>query len=138
MPDIPSSINGVAIDFGSSVNKDVTQNMINGLKACIKTDIASGYTLTTIYISSASDSHTGKSRHVTKQAVDISRINGKKWSVTMEVMMKLQQSQKKFKTRLKTTQKGEKILVHILQKNLERILRFQVTITISIYRLINK
>jgi hypothetical protein len=81
MPDIPCSINGVTVDFKSTVNKDVVQSMIDGLKACIKTDIASGYTLTTIYISSASDSHKHPSRHTMKKAVDISRINGKKMSV---------------------------------------------------------
>jgi hypothetical protein len=81
MPVIPSSINGVTLDFKSTVNKEVDQNMINGLKGCIKTDIVSGYTLNTIYISSANDSHTSPSRHVMKKAVDISRINGKKMSV---------------------------------------------------------
>jgi hypothetical protein len=78
MPAISCSINGVTVDFKSTVNKEVDQNMINGLKACIKTDIASGYTLNSIYISSANDSHTSPSRHVMKKAVDISRINGKK------------------------------------------------------------
>jgi len=81
MPNIPSTINGVTVEFKSTVNKDVKQTLINGLKHCIKTGIASGHNLNKIYISSANDSHTAPSRHMTGQAVDISRINGKKMSV---------------------------------------------------------
>ena len=78
MPSIPSNINGVTIEFASTVNKDVDQIMINGLKQCIKTSIAAGHTLSKIYISSAYDSHTLPSRHMQKKAVNISRINGTK------------------------------------------------------------
>jgi hypothetical protein len=81
MPDISSSINGVAVVFKRTVNKVVVQSMIDGLKACIKRDIANSYTLKTIFISSASDSHKSPSRHAMKKAVDISRINGKKMIV---------------------------------------------------------
>lgn len=81
MPNIPSIINGVTVEFASTVNKDVEQVMINGLKYCIKTDVASGHTLTKIYISSAYDSHTLPSRHMQKKAVDISRINGTKMAL---------------------------------------------------------
>ena len=81
MPNIPSSINGVSVEFASTVNKEVLQVMINGLKHCIKTNIASGHTLNKIYISSAYDSHTLPSRHMQKKAVDISRINGTKMAV---------------------------------------------------------
>ncbi|MEE4379256.1 MAG: hypothetical protein V2J55_17335 [Candidatus Competibacteraceae bacterium] len=80
MPNIPSTINGVTVEFASTVNKDVVTSMINGLKHCIKTGIASGHTLSKIYISSAKDSHTAPSRHVSGKAVDISRINSKKMS----------------------------------------------------------
>lgn len=78
MPTIPSIINGVTIEFASTVNKEVEQVMINGLKHCIKTNITSGHTLNKIYISSAYDSHTLPSRHMQKRAVDISRINSTK------------------------------------------------------------
>jgi hypothetical protein len=80
MPQIPSSINSVTVEFASTVVKDINQNMIDGLKHCIKGDIATGKTLNKIYISSAKDSHTSPSRHVIGKAVDISRINGKKMS----------------------------------------------------------
>jgi hypothetical protein len=78
MPSIPRIINGVAVECASTVNKDVKQVMINGLKHCIKANLASGYTLKKIYISSAYDSHTLPSRHMQQEAVDISRINGTK------------------------------------------------------------
>jgi len=80
MPNIPGTINSVTVDFASTIGKDVSQSMINGLKHCIKTGIASGHTLNKIYISSAKDSHSSPSRHVSGKAVDISRINGKKMS----------------------------------------------------------
>ncbi len=80
MPDIATTIDGVTVEFKSTVNKTVTQNMIDGLKKCIKKDIASGHVLSKIYISSANDSHESPSRHASKQAVDISRINGLKMS----------------------------------------------------------
>jgi len=78
MPVIPSSINSVTIEFATSVNKEVTQTMIDGLNHCIKSNIATGHTLSKIYISSANDSHTLPSRHMQSKAVDISRINGTK------------------------------------------------------------
>jgi len=83
MPQIPASINGVNIDFAQSVNKNVDQKLINALKHCIKPNIAKGYSLTKIYISSANDSHKLPSRHVqgAGKAVDISRINNLKMSV---------------------------------------------------------
>ena len=83
MPQLPSSINGVTIEFSQSVNKTVDQKIINALKHCIKPNIAKGYALTKIYISSANDSHKMPSRHVqgSGKAVDISRLNGLKMSL---------------------------------------------------------
>lgn len=82
MPNIPDTINNhVTVEFKDTVEKDVTQAMIDGLIHCIKKDIATGHVLTKIYISSAKDSHSSPSRHVVGKAVDISRINGKKMSV---------------------------------------------------------
>jgi len=78
MASIPSTINGVSVEFSSTVNNDVEQVMIDGLTHCIKTNVATGHPLTKIYISSAYDSHKLPSRHMQKKAVDISRINGTK------------------------------------------------------------
>jgi hypothetical protein len=68
MPQIPTSINGVTVEFSQTVNNNVDQKMIDGLRHCIKPNIATGHTLTKIYISSANDSHTFPSRHVRAQA----------------------------------------------------------------------
>lgn len=76
MATIPSIINGVTIEFAPTVNKDVDQAMIDALRYCIKTNVAPGYSLIRIYISSAYDSHKFPSRHMQKKAIDISRING--------------------------------------------------------------
>lgn len=78
MAQIPSTINGVSVQFGSAVGNDVDQKLIDGLKHCIKTQIAANHALSTIYISSAYDSHKLPSRHMQHKAVDISRINGTK------------------------------------------------------------
>lgn len=80
MPQLPTSINGVTIEFSETVNKTVDQKIIDALKHCIKPNIAKGYALSRIYISSANDSHILPSRHVqgAGKAVDISRINGLK------------------------------------------------------------
>jgi len=83
MAEIPSSMNGVIIEFSGSVNKNVDQKIVDALNFCIKTAIAPGYALNKIYISSAHDSHAYPSRHAQGQgkAVDISRINGLKMSL---------------------------------------------------------
>jgi hypothetical protein len=81
MPAIPTIINGVTVGFASGVNTDVTQTMINGLKHCIKIQIASGYFLNKIYISSAYDSHSLPSRHMQQKGVDVSRINDTKIAI---------------------------------------------------------
>ena len=82
MPNIPSTINSVTVEFNSSVKKSVDQKVIDALNLIVKTDIASGHVLSKIYISSAHDSHQFPSRHVQGdgKAVDISRINGNKMS----------------------------------------------------------
>ncbi len=84
MPTIPSTINAVTVEFSSAVNKTVDQALIDGLKKVVKPAIATGYTLTKIYISSANDQHVAPSRHVqgNGKAVDISRINGNKLSLS--------------------------------------------------------
>ena len=81
MPAIPTTINGVTVEFASGVNKEVAQTMIYGLKHCIRTQIAPGCFLNKIYIASAYDSHSLPSRHMQQKAVDVSRINGTKIAI---------------------------------------------------------
>jgi hypothetical protein len=78
MAQIPSTINGVSVEFGSGIGNDVDQRVIEALRHCIKSNVAPGHVLTTIYISSPYDSHQLPSRHMHHKAVDISRINGTK------------------------------------------------------------
>jgi hypothetical protein len=80
MPNIPSTINGVSVTFGGLVKREVHQTLITALEHTIKPDVAAGYTLSEIYVSSASDSHQSPSRHAQSKAVDISRINSKRMS----------------------------------------------------------
>lgn len=83
MPNIPSSLNGVTVEFSPSVNKSVDQKVIDALKKVVKPAIATGHVLTKIYISSANDQHQSPGRHVqgNGKAVDNSRINGSKLSL---------------------------------------------------------
>jgi hypothetical protein len=81
MARIPSSINGVIVEFAPTAVNDVAQTMVDGLQHCVRPDVAQGHMLAKIFISSASDSHAFPSRHVQKKAVDISRINGTKMAV---------------------------------------------------------
>ncbi|WP_232333052.1 hypothetical protein [Novosphingobium aquimarinum] len=78
MTTIPSSINGVTIEFAPGVNNDAIQMLIDGLVHTISPTVAPGHTLSRIWISSVRDSHVCPSRHVTGNASDLSRINGKK------------------------------------------------------------
>lgn len=73
---IPYSINGVIAQFGPDVVNDLNQRIVDALRLCIKPQIASGYELSRIYISSVYDSHQMPSRHMQHKAVDISRIKG--------------------------------------------------------------
>ena len=84
MPVIPGNINGVVIEFSPNVNKDVDQKVIAALKHILSTNVASGHVLTKVHVSSANDQHTFPSRHVqgAGKAVDISRINGMKMSIS--------------------------------------------------------
>ena len=84
MPIIGNTINGVSVKFAPAVNRDVDSRMIEGLRRVIQTDIADQHELREIYISSANDQHELPSRHVQGggKAVDISRINGMRMSVS--------------------------------------------------------
>ncbi|RMH10452.1 MAG: hypothetical protein D6698_17630 [Gammaproteobacteria bacterium] len=81
MPQIPSEINGVTIEFGPEVNRDVHPHVLVMLNHVVRQKISPGQILKRIYISSANDQHQMPSRHAQAKAVDISRINGMKISV---------------------------------------------------------
>jgi hypothetical protein len=81
MAQIPSTINGVTVEFGDGVVSDVHERVVDGLKHCIKSQLGCGHPLTKIYISSAYDSHKLPSRHMQHKAVDVSRINGTKIAI---------------------------------------------------------
>ena len=81
MPAIPSTINGVAVDFAPAVKNNVVQRVVDALRHCVKPDVAPGHPLARIFVSSARRQSSTPSRHPTGQAVDISRINGKLMSV---------------------------------------------------------
>ena len=76
MPDIPSTINGVAVDFAPAVKRNVVQGVIDALRHVIKPDVAPSHNLARIFISSARRQASNTSRHNIGKAVDISRING--------------------------------------------------------------
>lgn len=77
MATVDTTINSVQVTFNSGVNNDVKDKMVEGLKHCIKKDVAAGQTLLSINISSMKDSHEGKvSNHNIGTAVDINQING--------------------------------------------------------------
>ncbi len=78
MPNIPSTINGVTVNFAPAVNKNVQQLVIDALNHCISPNVASGHQLDAIFVSSARRQNPNNSRHNTGRAVDISRINGVK------------------------------------------------------------
>lgn len=102
MSGIPGSINGVSVEFAGSVNEEVEESMISGLRHCIETGIAPGHSLQTIWISSANDSHQAPSRHTQGKAVDISRINGTRiaegYSTSAEVRAIVDAIQEKFES----------------------------------------
>jgi hypothetical protein len=76
MPNIPSTINDVAVDFAPAVKKNVVQGVLDALRHCIRSDVAAGHSLARIFVSSARRNGSGTSRHNSGKAVDISRING--------------------------------------------------------------
>lgn len=81
MPNIPTQIGGVTMEFDPGVNKDVSQNLLNAMSHAISANVVSGHTIEKLWVSSAKDSHSCPSRHVSGLAVDISRVNGKKISL---------------------------------------------------------
>lgn len=84
MAKIPDNIGGVQIELAEGVGNDVTDEMLEALRAAISKTSVAGYTIDQLWVSSARDSHICPSRHVTGNAVDISRVNGKYISVSYE------------------------------------------------------
>ena len=80
MPDIPSTINGVAVDFAPAVKRNVVQGVIDAMRHVIKPDVAPSHNLARIFVSSARRQASSTSRHNIGKAVDISRINGVRMS----------------------------------------------------------
>ena len=78
MPDIPSTINGVVVDFAPAVKRNVVMGVIDALRHVIRPDVAPSHTLARIFVSSARRQASNTSRHNVGKAVDISRINGVK------------------------------------------------------------
>ena len=76
MLEIPDSMNGVSLAFAQGVNRKTHVRVVQGLQHSVRTDVAPGFPLHTLWISSASDSREMPSRHAPNKAVDISRING--------------------------------------------------------------
>lgn len=81
MSETPNVMNGVRIEFASDVVRDATPTLINGLLHSIHPNVAVGHRLSEVWISSIRDKHSCPSRHVTGNAADISRINGKRIGV---------------------------------------------------------
>lgn len=80
MPDIPSTINGVTVDFAPAVKRNVVQGVIDALRHVITPDVAPNHNLARIFVSSARRQASNTSRHNVGKAVDISRINGVRMS----------------------------------------------------------
>lgn len=73
--EIASSINGVEICVaGGTV--DVQPLLVDGLRFCIRRDIAPGYRLQSVELVTALAPHHWPSRHVTGNAVDLIGLNG--------------------------------------------------------------
>jgi hypothetical protein len=73
------SINGVLVTFGPRSDQDVETHLLDVLRLLIRPDVAPGYRLTMIHVSSTSEAyekHPAGSPHRNGLAVDISKING--------------------------------------------------------------
>ncbi|MCL2875064.1 MAG: hypothetical protein FWF12_01975 [Betaproteobacteria bacterium] len=75
MPAIPSAINGVQVEVDSTAVNNVSQRLIDALHHVIRPDIAKGYSLQRVFISSTNDSGTLPGWNGQPNGVDISRLN---------------------------------------------------------------
>lgn len=72
----PQEIGGVRIEFAPGVGRQVAHELLDALSATIMACTSDGLTIESLWVSSAKDSHSCPSRHVTGLAIDISRVNG--------------------------------------------------------------
>ena len=80
---IGSTINDVTVEYATGADKEVKQELIDLLKAVVKSGVACGSKLEKIYVSATTNgTHATGSRHYSRKAVDISRINGKYMSTS--------------------------------------------------------
>jgi hypothetical protein len=79
---IGGTINTVSVEYEAGADNPVEQTLINLLRACIKSDVAAGQTLTKIYVSATTNGNHESPRHASGQAIDISRINAKYMSTS--------------------------------------------------------
>jgi hypothetical protein len=77
MPKIGSTLNEVTVEYGTTADNDVKDSLITLLTAVIKTTVASGQTLSKIFISATTNGTHESPRHASGEAIDISRLNGK-------------------------------------------------------------
>jgi hypothetical protein len=78
---IGNTLNTVTVEYGIGADNEVSTSLVTLLKAVVKSDVATGHTLSKIYVGYTTNGKHGKhSRHKSGKAVDISRINGKKMS----------------------------------------------------------
>ena len=73
---IGNSVNSVTVEYAAGADNQVEPSLLSLLKAVIKSDIAAGQTLTSIYVSATTNGTHESPRHASGQAIDISRING--------------------------------------------------------------
>jgi hypothetical protein len=78
MPKIGSSLNDVTIEYGSTADNDVKDALVDLLKGVIKQTVAPGQTLSKVFVSATTNGEHESPRHASGQAIDISRVNGKK------------------------------------------------------------
>jgi hypothetical protein len=74
---MPDTYDGVRLDFHPNVNKNVASALLSGLAQIVRPGIPARYLVRSLFIRSASDSHTMPSRHAQHKAIDIAAINGK-------------------------------------------------------------
>jgi hypothetical protein len=75
--------NSVTIEYASDADNAVAENLVELLNAVIKPGVAAERALTKIFISATTNgNHAANSGHYTAKAIDISRINEEKISLS--------------------------------------------------------
>jgi hypothetical protein len=80
---IGAKLNDVDVEYASGADNEVKQELIDLLTGVVKSGVATGNSLSKIFVSATTNgTHGTGSRHYSQKAVDISRINGKYMSTT--------------------------------------------------------